>query len=118
MESDWLSGELEQHVSAARWYVYMIRADDRSLYTGVTTNVERRLAEHKAEASGPYRGARALRGKRHLKLVYSFAATDQSQALKLEYAIKQLRKARKEALVAGRLPIEELLAGDTKHGEN
>ena len=114
-----MSEEIEQDPTLVCWWVYIIRADDHSLYTGVTTDVERRLAEHKAEASGPYRGAKALRGKRrHLKLVYSFAATDQSQALKLEYAIKQLRKARKEALVAGRLPIEELLAGDTKHGEN
>jgi putative endonuclease len=96
----------------------MIRADDHSLYTGVTTDVERRLAEHKAEASGPYRGAKALKGKQNLKLVYSFAAADQSQALKLEYAIKRLSKACKEALVAGQLPIGELLAGDVRHGEH
>ena len=113
-----MSGEIEQDPTLACWWVYMIRADDHSLYTGVSTDVERRLAEHKAETSVPSRGAKALRGKRHLKLVYSFAVKDQSQALKLEYAIKQLRKARKEALVAGRLPIEELLVGDTKHGEN
>ena len=118
MESDRLSGEIDQDPTLACWWVYMIRADDYSLYTGVSTDVERRLAEHKAEASGRYRGAKALRGKRHLKLVYSFAATDQSQALKLEYAIKQLSKVGKEALVAGRLPIEELLAGDTNHGED
>ena len=109
-----MSGELEHDLPAASWWVYMIRADDHSLYTGVTTDVERRLAEH----SGPYRGAKALKGKRNLKLVYSFAAADQSQALKLEYAIKQLPKARKEALVAGQLPISELLAGDAKHGEH
>ena len=113
-----MSGELEHDLPEVSWWVYMIRADDHSLYTGVTTDVERRLAEHKAETSVPYRGAKALRGKRHLKLVYSFAAKDQSQALKLEYAIKQLRKARKEALVAGQLPIGELLAGDVKHGEH
>ena len=118
MEFDRLSGEIEQDPTLACWWVYMIRADDHSLYTGVSTDVERRLAEHKAEASGPYRGAKALRGKRNLKLVYSIATTGQSQALKLEFAIKQLRKARKEALVAGRLPIEELLAGDTEHGED
>ena len=113
-----MSGELKHDLPEASWWVYMIRADDHSLYTGVTTDIERRLAEHKAEASGPYRGAKALKGKRNLKLVYSFAAADQSQALKLEYAIKQLPKARKEALAAGQLPISELLAGDAKHGEH
>ena len=113
-----MSGGLEHDPSVASWWVYMIRAGDHSLYTGVTTDVERRLAEHKAEVSGRYRGAKALKGKRNLKLVYSFAAADHSHALKLEYAIKQLPKARKEALVAGQLPIGELLAGDTKHGEH
>ena len=113
-----MSGELKHDLPEASWWVYMIRADDHSLYTGVTTDVKRRLAEHKAETSGPYRGAKALKGKRNLKLVYSFAAADQSQALKLEYAIKQLPKARKETLVAGQLPISELLAGDAKHGEH
>ena len=113
-----MSGELEHDLPAASWWVYMIRADGHSLYTGVTTDIERRLAEHKAETSGPYRGAKALKGKRNLKLVFSFAAADQSQALKLEYAIKQLPNARKEALVAGQLPIGELLAGDAKHGEH
>jgi len=112
-----LSAEHEHDPPVASWWVYMIRADDHSLYTGVTTDVDRRLAEHKAEVSGPYRGAKALKGKRNLKLAYSFAAADQSQALKLEYAIKQLPKARKEVLVAGQLPIGELLAGDT-HGEH
>ena len=51
MESDQLSEEIEQDPTSACWWVYMIRADDHSLYTGVSTDVERRLAEHKAEAS-------------------------------------------------------------------
>ena len=52
LESDRLSGELKHDLPEASWWVYMIRADDHSLYTGVTTDIERRLAEHKAEAPG------------------------------------------------------------------
>ena len=110
MECENLRGVVNGKVSEADWWVYMVRAEDQSLYTGITRDVKRRLAEHKSETSGPYRGAKALRGKKKLELVFLLAMTDQSQALKIEYAIKGLRKAHKEALIAGQLSVGELLA--------
>ena len=85
------------------WYVYMIRADDNSLYTGITTDVERRLAEHQGEGGGVHKGAKALRAKNDLQLVFWREVIDRSRASQLEYRIKRLDKAAKEALVDGRL---------------
>lgn len=76
------------------WYVYLIRCSRGSLYTGITTDVTRRLKEH---ASG--RGAKYLRGRGPLALVYSAAASDHAAALREERRIKRLTKAAKEQLV-------------------
>lgn len=86
----------------SNWHIYLIRTDAGTLYTGMTTDVERRFAEH--EASGA-RAARSLRGKGPLKLVYSARIGNRVAAARLEYAIKQWPRQRKEALVAGRLPL-------------
>ncbi|UTW46612.1 GIY-YIG nuclease family protein [bacterium SCSIO 12696] len=76
------------------WFVYMIRTGSGALYTGISTDVQRRLSEHR---SG--KGARALRGKGPLQLVYQQSVESQSKALRLEAAIKKLPKAKKEQLV-------------------
>ncbi len=94
------------------WLVYMIRCHDGSLYTGITTDVLRRVEEHQQVASSnayiTAKGAKALRGKGPLTLVFTYPAADRSVASKLEYRIKRLRKAEKENLIAGILPIESL----------
>lgn len=90
------------------WYVYMIRANDNSLYTGITTDLARRLAEHKGEAVGAYRGAKALRSKRRLEMVFSHKVENRSKASRLESRIKRLSKTKKEALVLGKLNLENL----------
>lgn len=77
------------------WFVYMLRCGDGTLYTGVTDNVERRLAAHR---SG--KGAKYTRGRGPLKLVYQEEVPDKSAALQREYQIKQLTKQKKEALLA------------------
>ena len=82
----------------SNWYVYIIRSANDSLYTGITTDIERRFQEHQGKTS---KGAKALKGKGPLQLVWQLPATDRSQASKLEYSIKQLSKADKERLVAG-----------------
>jgi putative endonuclease len=81
------------------WQLYLVRCADGSLYTGIATDVDRRFAEHQAG-----KGAKYLRGRGPLQLVYRQAAGDRSQALRLELAIKALNKADKEALVCGSLP--------------
>lgn len=90
------------------WYVYMIRAHDNSLYTGITTDLARRLAEHKGEPAGAFKGAKALRSKRRLEMVFSHEVENRSLASRLESRIKRLNKAGKEALVKGRLSLRNL----------
>ncbi len=78
------------------WFVYLIRNRHNALYCGVTNNLERRFLQH---ANGT--GAKALKGKGPLTLEWSTNVENKSQALKLEYRIKQLSKQRKERLIAG-----------------
>ena len=74
--------------------VYLVRCRDGSLYTGIATDVGRRLEEHK---SSP-RGAKYLRGKGPLTLVYQREIGDRSAATKVEFAIKQLPRQDKSDL--------------------
>ena len=90
----------------SQWYLYMIRSNYGSLYTGITTDIERRFQEH----SGGSKGARALRGKGPLELVYCQPVADRSQASRLEAAIKKLTKSKKEQLVAGTICCDDLFA--------
>ncbi|WP_210441743.1 GIY-YIG nuclease family protein [Vibrio crassostreae] len=83
------------------WVVYLIRNRHNALYCGVTNNLERRFEQHQTG-----KGAKALKGKGPLKLVWSFDVGSKSEALKTEYAIKQLPKSRKEKLVSLKLIIE------------
>jgi len=79
------------------WTVYLARCHDGTLYTGITTDPERRLAEHNAGAGAAY-----TRSRLPVALVYWEVVVDRSAALRREHAIKQLSRAAKEALAAGR----------------
>ncbi|MEZ8018867.1 hypothetical protein BCU17_01975 [Vibrio splendidus] len=85
----------------ADWVVYLIRNKNNALYCGITNNLDRRFEQHQMG-----KGAKALKGKGPLKLVWSFGVGSKSEALKIEYAIKQLPKSRKEKLVSLKLIIE------------
>lgn len=102
---------VEKLVTEAKqdWHLYMIRSADDSLYTGISTDVQRRLLEHKSESAGAPRGAKALRGKHSLEVVYQTRVGNRSEASKLEYRVKQLSKKEKEALVCGELDILQLI---------
>ncbi len=78
------------------WYLYVVRTGHGSLYTGVTTDLERRLAEHR---EGAPRGARSLRGRGPLEIVYGVRIGDRGLALKAERRLKSLPKPRKEKIV-------------------
>ena len=82
-----------------QWYVYIIRASDESLYTGITTDVERRFNEH---CAGPKR-ARFFRGRQPLEVVYTEVQPDRSSALKREAAIKGLTRGLKLELIGQRI---------------
>lgn len=78
------------------WYLYLVRCNDGSLYTGISTDVQRRFAAHEAN-----RGARRLRGRGPLKLVYSHPMGDRGAALQMEHRVKRLSRADKEQLIRG-----------------
>ena len=77
------------------WHLYLIRTKQNSLYTGITTDVSQRLAEHQAG-----RGAKYLRSKGPLRLVYQTPIGDRAIASKAEHRLKKLKKAKKEQIVA------------------
>ncbi|WP_078084584.1 GIY-YIG nuclease family protein [Microbulbifer mangrovi] len=79
------------------WFVYLIRTNNGSLYTGVTRDVARRFEEHN---SGGPKAAKALRGRGPLELAFHCAMRSKSDALKLEVEIKRWPKPRKEQLIA------------------
>ncbi|MFA5928469.1 MAG: GIY-YIG nuclease family protein [Candidatus Margulisiibacteriota bacterium] len=84
------------------WYLYILRCADNSLYTGITLDLKRRLAEHQAQ--GP-KCARYLRGRAPLEMVYHTKAGTHSKAASLETRVKKLPKAEKELLVSGKLKL-------------
>lgn len=79
------------------WFVYIIESSDSSLYTGISTDVERRFAEH----CGRDKGARYFRGRVPLKVVYTEEHPDRSSALRREAAIKNLTRVQKLKLING-----------------
>lgn len=76
------------------WYLYLVREKNNALYCGITTDVQRRFEQHKAGT-----GAKALKGKMPLTLVFSCLIGSRSTASKIEYQVKQLNKSTKERLV-------------------
>lgn len=84
----------------------MIRCGDGSLYTGIATDVDRRLAEHRGNGNA---GAKYLKGRGPLELVFQKNVGGRSLALKLESKVKKLSKAEKEMLVSASGDIENLI---------
>lgn len=79
---------------ANTWKLYILRCGDGSLYTGITTDVEKRLKMHR---SG--KGAKYTRGRGPLVLVYTEECVDHSAALRRELELKALTKQQKEEMI-------------------
>ncbi len=77
------------------WYVYIVQCSDKSLYTGITVDVDRRVLEHNTSN----KGAKYTRPRRPVQLVYSEVHKDRSSASKRESAIKKLSRADKLTLL-------------------
>ncbi len=88
------------------WHVYFVRTRYGTLYTGIATDVGRRLSEHE-QARG--RGSKYLRSRGPLKLAYQTKIGDRSLALKVERSVKKLSKEQKESIVTMTPAGEELL---------
>ncbi len=80
----------------SEWFVYMVRCADGSLYTGVATELQRRVDEHNG---GHPLGARYTRSRRPVVLVYQERCENRSHACQREYAIKQLTRRAKLSLL-------------------
>ncbi len=85
-----------KHEDSLTWYVYIVCCSDKSYYTGITTDLVRRLDEH----NSPKKGARYTRTRRPVELVYFENAASRAIAARREYQIKQLTPAGKKRLTA------------------
>ena len=83
--------------TGSNWYVYLLRCADNSLYTGVTTDINRRLHQHN---NCNKKGAKYTRVRRPVTLAYQESAEDRKTACQREYQLKQLSKQEKELLVS------------------
>jgi putative endonuclease len=80
--------------STTNWWVYILRCADGNLYTGITTDVERRLRQHNAGTASKY-----TRSRRPVEMVYHQPLSSQSKALQREAAIKSLTRIAKVKLI-------------------
>jgi len=80
------------------WFVYIVRCNDDTLYTGMTNDIVRRIDQHNAGTASRY-----TRVRRPVELVYQQQVESRSAALKREYAIKQLTRRQKEQLISDQL---------------
>ena len=77
------------------YFVYIVQCSDDTLYTGITTDIKRRVEEHNSSD----KGAKYTKLRRPVKLVYSEEAENRSCASKREYAIKKLSREKKLELM-------------------
>jgi putative endonuclease len=81
--------------SPTRWALYLLRCRDGSLYAGITTDPERRVAQHQAGKASRY-----TRGRTPVRIVYREPCASRAEALKRECAVKALSRDEKERLIA------------------
>jgi len=89
--------------SKSLWHIYLIRCANGDLYTGISTDVERRFHAHSEN-----KGAKRLKGKGPLTLMFSTSIGDRSAAQKMEHRIKKLPKCKKEDLISGKITLSTL----------
>ena len=87
---------IEKTNRSSDWWVYLIRSKNNALYCGITTDLARRFKMHQQG-----KGAKALRGKGPLSMVWWEKVSDRSEALKMEAMIKKHPKTVKESMVKG-----------------
>ena len=77
-----------------KWYVYILRCLDDTLYTGITNNIERRLKAHNAGTASKY-----TRSRRPVTMIYQEEAETKGDALRRELAIKTMTRSQKQSLI-------------------
>lgn len=99
-------------MAQAEYSVYIVRCNGGTLYTGIATDVTKRLEEHRSGR----RGAKYLRGRGPIELVFAEVAGDRARASQLEYRVKRLPRSEKLALIDGRRDLAELLRDQVVEG--
>jgi len=85
------------------WKVYILQCADNTLYTGITTDILRRVDEHNNSA----KGARYTRARRPVELLYQEACESRAKASQREHQIKQLTRKQKINLIQSGKPLEQ-----------
>lgn len=92
--------------SESKWHIYILDCDGRYYYTGITTDVDRRMREHQ---TGKTPGARATRGFSMIAPVYAAAIGSRSRALRAEYRLKKLSREEKWRIVQDQPSAAQLM---------
>lgn len=103
----WSAATPDGAVAETEFTLYIVRCADGTLYTGIAADVNKRLAEHESGS----RGAKYLRGKGPLQLVFSEVVGDRATASQLEYRVKKLSRPKKLELVDGQSRLDDLRSG-------
>ena len=90
------TGNTHQPNANPLWYLYMVENKFGQIYTGITTDPKRRIAQHRGLLKG---GAKALKGKSPLILRAVFEVADKAQAAKLEHAVKRMSRPQKNGII-------------------
>jgi len=90
------AGMTANNLDKPSWFVYILRCSDNTLYTGITTDINKRIEQHNGVKN---KGAKYTRNRQPVLLVYQEASTSRSDASKREHSIKSLKKAQKEYLI-------------------
>jgi len=85
-------------ILSSNWYVYIVRCNDGTLYTGIAKDLKRRMTEHNSENGG----AKYTRFRRPVELVYSERTESRSDALRLENQVKRMPRKKKNELIAAK----------------
>jgi putative endonuclease len=85
-------------VSGKQWFLYVVRCDDGTLYTGVTTDLNRRVNEHNTSK----RGAKYTKTRRPVDLIWSKEYINRSEAQSAEYSLKKLSRKEKLDIIDSR----------------
>ncbi len=101
-----------KEVITAQWFLYLVRCRNGTLYAGISTDVQRRFAEHQ---QGGAKGARYLRGKGPLTLVFQMPVADRSEATRLELWLKKQPRRVKERIINKEVCIYKLFAISAKN---
>ena len=91
-----MSRSLKRSIKKMPFTVYILRTSSNTLYIGQTNNLEKRLKEHQSKSN---KSAKYMKYFSSFKLVYKEGYTSRIEAMKREYELKQLSKAKKEALI-------------------